>query len=633
MRLRLALLLAIATSAPVLADNAAPATTPATTRPTTAPASLFDPVRHMKVSEVRIGMKGYGLTVLSGTTIERFEVEVISTLHNSFGPQQDVVMIRCLGEKMRHYGPIAGCSGSPIYLYDDTGKPRLIGAYAFGFDGAKDPIVGVQPIEYMLRLTQPPAGVDDTGLKSATAPMTWSLLNAFPWRASVPRRSAIPTIPPGGRGLSPSNDGLRPLSIPLAVSGASQATVAALKSMFESHGFAPMLAPSSSAASTSGEQAVIEPGSVMGAAVLSGDLELTALGTCTEVVDGRAFGFGHPFNGEGATSIPMGAGAVSLVMPTLMTSFKLGGAINTTGAIDRDGTAGVAGQIGAKATTVPIHVEVRTPDDASPRVFNYHAALHKTFTPMMIATALDASAVAEGQLPVEHTASYSVTMKFAGGREVTLSNVATSLEGFDFSRDGSWPVSAAMDNPFGAVPVESVSAKVDITRGVRAAMVESALAARPTYRPGETARINVRLRKYKGEAFVKAVDVPLPATLKDGDFTITIGDAATNLSAESVSRPDRFAVRGIDELFATLKALTDTSRNDALYVRLASTAQGVAIGRTQLAKLPPSKRATLTASGRPDLAAIDDASLSIVPMDVVITGSADVTIHVKKKLP
>src|SRR3712207_8474892 len=36
--------------------------------------------RSLPLSEVKPGMKGYGLTVFSGTTPERFDVEIISTL-------------------------------------------------------------------------------------------------------------------------------------------------------------------------------------------------------------------------------------------------------------------------------------------------------------------------------------------------------------------------------------------------------------------------------------------------------------------------------------------------------------------------------------------------------------------------
>jgi hypothetical protein len=121
--------------------------------PTTQPASvsLFDPARHMRVSEVRPGMKGYGLSVFLGTKIERFDVEVISILKN-FNPKTDVVLIKFGGDNLEHNLAIAGMSGSPIYLYDDTGKARMIGAFAYGWQLQKDPIAGVQPIEYMLKL-------------------------------------------------------------------------------------------------------------------------------------------------------------------------------------------------------------------------------------------------------------------------------------------------------------------------------------------------------------------------------------------------------------------------------------------------------------------------------------------------
>src|SRR5687767_6183416 len=64
------LLLLILLSLLSVARAEAPATLPA----------LFDPARHMRVSEVRDGMRGYGLSVFKGTKIERFDVEVMSVL-------------------------------------------------------------------------------------------------------------------------------------------------------------------------------------------------------------------------------------------------------------------------------------------------------------------------------------------------------------------------------------------------------------------------------------------------------------------------------------------------------------------------------------------------------------------------
>ena len=98
---------------PVTAPSPQPSVSPRTTTRPQAAAALFDPARHMRVSEVRAGMKGYGLSVFKGTKIERFDVEVLSVLKN-FNPKYDVVLITCTGANLEHTGSIAGMSGSPV---------------------------------------------------------------------------------------------------------------------------------------------------------------------------------------------------------------------------------------------------------------------------------------------------------------------------------------------------------------------------------------------------------------------------------------------------------------------------------------------------------------------------------------
>src|ERR1700709_109523 len=66
------------------------AESPTDLKPIPASNSLFDPAKHMRVSEVRPGMKGYGVSVFYGTKLERFDVEVVSILKN-FNPKTDVV--------------------------------------------------------------------------------------------------------------------------------------------------------------------------------------------------------------------------------------------------------------------------------------------------------------------------------------------------------------------------------------------------------------------------------------------------------------------------------------------------------------------------------------------------------------
>ena len=41
---------------------------------------------------------------------------------------------------------------------------------------------------------------------------------------------------------------------------------------------------------------------------------MTAVGTCTEKIGDRIFGFGHPFNDEGPIDLPMGSGSIAAVV-------------------------------------------------------------------------------------------------------------------------------------------------------------------------------------------------------------------------------------------------------------------------------------------------------------------------------
>src|SRR5262245_10637398 len=104
-----------------------------------------DPPDTMSLSEVKPGMKGHGMTVFAGTNPERFDIEVISTLHN-FRPNQDLILIKTPNHpRLDIARTVAGMSGSPIYLNN-----KMIGAYAYGWMFGSEPIAGVTPIKSML---------------------------------------------------------------------------------------------------------------------------------------------------------------------------------------------------------------------------------------------------------------------------------------------------------------------------------------------------------------------------------------------------------------------------------------------------------------------------------------------------
>src|SRR5262245_46606834 len=100
----------------------------------------------MSVDEIRPGMKGIGRTVIEAPKIEQFDVELLGGLKN-YAPKQDMILARLSGGPLARTGVIAGMSGSPVYI-----DGRLLGAVAFSFPFATEPIAGIQPIQQMLGL-------------------------------------------------------------------------------------------------------------------------------------------------------------------------------------------------------------------------------------------------------------------------------------------------------------------------------------------------------------------------------------------------------------------------------------------------------------------------------------------------
>src|SRR5690349_20988665 len=127
-----------------------------TTFSLTLSASLFaqSNPKFMPVNEVRPGMKGIGKTVFQGTKIDQFDVEILGVLKDSIAPKQDMILARLSGGPLEKTGVIAGMSGSPVFV-----DGRIVGAVAFAFPFAKEPIAGIQPIEQMISVLdlKPPA--------------------------------------------------------------------------------------------------------------------------------------------------------------------------------------------------------------------------------------------------------------------------------------------------------------------------------------------------------------------------------------------------------------------------------------------------------------------------------------------
>src|SRR4051812_36139856 len=104
-----------------------------------------DSKMYWDVNDLRPGMKGTGQTVMVGTKLEEFGAEVLGVMRG-VSPGRDMVLCRLTGCNLEHAGIIQGMSGSPISI-----DGKLLGAVAFAWEFAKDPIAGVTPFQQMVQ--------------------------------------------------------------------------------------------------------------------------------------------------------------------------------------------------------------------------------------------------------------------------------------------------------------------------------------------------------------------------------------------------------------------------------------------------------------------------------------------------
>lgn len=586
---------------------------------------LFDPRRHMRVDEVRPGMKGYGLSVFRGTRIERFDVEVVSVLRN-YNPRRHVVLIRCSGQNLEHTGAVQGMSGSPVFLRDDAGQERMIGAFAYGWALAKDPIAGVQPIEYMLAMgdrPRPPAGPTTEPSARVGGRQPYDVL------AAMRRLSATSADFDESDRATDDAGSLRRLSTPVTAGGFSPGLIRQFQPQFARAGMI-LLRGGAAGGDDASAAAEIEPGSVVVTPLLVGDADIHANGTCTEVLGDRVFAFGHPFNNEGSVSIPFAAGAVNAVVAQLDSSFKIASMGPVRGELYSDETVGVAGRLGQGPDMVPVQVRVRRPGESEPVEYNFRAVRHPRFLPIVAAMAMNAALLGDSELPQYNSVGYDVRITFDNGRTVRFRNLDANVNPQELLFNLVMPLSAAAENPFQRVMPTRIEGDLRVTAEPRLAQIHTVQLPKTRFRPGDRIDAFVSYRPFRGDEAHLPVSIELPRDLPDGSYSLVIGDWSRHLRDEATAKPFRFTAENVEQVFDILQDVAGV-RRDAIYARLLRQPDGVAVGRSAMDLLPSSRRQVLLGAGRSNVTAFVSSSVQVIPTDLVMTGSAEFTIQVERR--
>ena len=613
--------------------------------------------RYLHQDHLRRGMIGYGLTVMSGTKVVRFELEIISVMKR-FGPHQDVILCRLSGQGLEKTGLISGMSGSPCYVRHE-GQDKLIGAVAYGWMAPKEALCGIQPITQMLAVAGTPQPEKSMGPTSQGITVPGRGSTALIPKRRKSEQSHGPQLSPGfiAAVLDPAKrdfsylvlpapqtalagDGgprLAPLLMPLSVSGIGRGGLDRLGKILRPMGMIPVAAGGVGGEESHNLESVeLTPGGAISVPLVTGDADFSAIGTVTDVVNGRVLAFGHGFFGDGQTAWPMGPGYIHMVFPGVVSSFKLGSSLRITGTLDRDEMVGVAGRIGTAPEMIPMTVEVRWEgeegEEGYTQNYSYEVVKHRWLTPV-----LGSVLTAEGvwgwrKLPELHTVRYSVEIDFGELGRYEVSNVTSGLNILGVRSDLVRPLTAMLNNPFDQVPaIKRIAVKMQIEHGTKKASIVALKLNGMTYRPGETITGKVTIRPFRKPRKELPVSFVLPEDIPDGVYKLTACDYMRAISSLRSEMPHKFAPKTIEQLFESIR-LVVRPRADRLYLRVPLKRGGLAFGPKELPDLPESKMAILKQAGKIDTYSFKRAIVQTLESPYVLEGSTTAEFKVQTRV-
>jgi SpoIVB peptidase S55 len=549
----------------------------------------------MSINDLRPGMKGYGKTVFQGTKIEQFDVEILGVLKN-IAPKQDMILSRLSGGPLEHTGVIAGMSGSPVFV-----DGKLIGAVAFAFPFAKDPIAGIQPIQQMMDLLDLRPGTQPSiarasGTLPTTSPAAFvmdqfqKLAEGRPLHEVLLPQSMIANSVPS-MGTAGSAQTFAKIQTPLFISGASTASLQQFAPVFSAFGFMPVQGGGSgSAAGLTGASTKLEPGSSVNVELIRGDLSWSANGTVTWVDGNKVYAFGHPNLAAGPTDVPMSAGYVISLLPNIQNSFKMAVPLEVVGAFRQDRSTGIGGLIGERSKMIPVNVKLTTATNTTNQ-YTFEVADDRFLTPALMNFVVFNSITASERSLGELTLSVNGQIHLKDHDTINIGNVfsADNNGALMASNAAVSPVQYLLTSGYDGVVIQKVDLEIKSVDRKTTAALDSISVDKSEVKPGDTVTMTAFLREANGATVVERYPIQIPTGLPAGPVQLLVGDGSTVTSGE-LRRGPSSVPNGLQQVINELNKLR---KNDRLYVKILNSDPGVMIGGEELPSVPPSLAAVL----------------------------------------
>ncbi len=576
----------------------------------------------IRVREMKPGMKGYGLTVFQGTKIERFEVEVLGVLPKA-NVGHDLIFIRMVGGPLHSRGVniAAGMSGSPIYI-----NGRLAGAVSMTFWGfPKEPQCLVTPIEDMLEALDPRLPREPAGMVRAQAePQTVT----FGGKRIIIRPD---NAPPAGEGELVFTR----TPVPVMVSGLSARGVQRLNALLQPYNMFAMPGPGR-AENLARQVPPLQPGSAVGVALVTGDVDVSAIGTVTYRDGDRVLIFGHPFMGIGAIEAPLTSAYVFDVVPSYSRSVKIAAPVSVIGRATQDRLFSVAGELGRRPAMVPVAVDVEDVATGRKRRFHAQVVQHPLLTGQLVSLVAYETLSQIRGTPGDSLARVQMSVSADEVGTITRENVV--FDDVDIAGSATADLDSLMNiltaNPFYPVPIRNVNLRVRIESRRQTATIERVFVRRGRYEPGETVELGVVLKPYRGEPVTRSVSLTLPPSLRSGRYTLQVrGGLAPSLTllpglVIRTTAPEQAPPTSLRQM---VNRFLERERNNDLVVRLLLPTTTVNIGGERFSQLPPTMGALMRSGKSSALRLERDEIKLVLPTEWVVSGTQTLILNVQRR--
>lgn len=483
----------------------------------------------MPVRDLKPGMQGIGKTVISGDTIEEFNVEILGVTGNEATGYS--IFVRLYGDLIDKVGGVAqGMSGSPVYV-----DGRLVGAVAFGKVFNDSRYCFLTPIGKMLPLLDEPRELPEGWVPKGTSLMAGGFTDY---------------------GFQHLQEKLAPFGLNAVSSGGvGSSSVKAL-----------------------------EPGSAVGIAVMHGDMNLGALGTVTWTDDaGHVLAFGHQFMQRGNSNFFMNKAWVLGVVPNLQSGYKVGNIGEAIGCFNQDRSSGIGGSEGVLPTTIPVFVTANDSNRGQSSSVRVQVAEDEKLLP----TVIDAAVVNTLSKTVDRAGGGTARMHFTiTGVDSNKKPLTIDRENMFYSNDAllknvsgelSEALTILMQNKFEHVDIYGINVDAQISEDVQVAEIQSLRTKNKPVKSGEKVAIEVTLKPYRGEEFTKTVYFKVPKDHPGGQLALNVRGGSSmawvmNLlrkqKDEGVPAQKKDTRRTLSDF---VKSVNDADRNNEIIVDVAAT--------------------------------------------------------------